>query len=162
MHEPSPNEPAVDGLATVDVFRLPFALANYESTCTELLRLSQRPGPGAAAFCNTHLLAESRMRAEFHRVLAAFDLRLPDGMPVVWLVKALGGRLQDRVYGPYLMRQMFQTAPISCRHFLFGGGPECLQQLEASLRKLRPDVQIVGVLSPPFRPWQEEDEAGFA
>ena len=30
------------------------------------------------------------------------------------------------------------------------------------MRKLRPEVQIVGHLSPPFRPWQEEDEAGFA
>jgi N-acetylglucosaminyldiphosphoundecaprenol N-acetyl-beta-D-mannosaminyltransferase len=162
MHDRSPNEPQAKGLATVDVFGLPFALATYETACQELLRLAQRPQTGAVAFCPTHLVAEARLRDEFRQVLATFDLRLPDGMPVVWLINALGGRLADRVYGPYLMRTWMQTAPASCRHFLFGGSPECLQELEAALRTMRPGIEIVGTLSPPYRAWSEEDETGFA
>jgi len=162
MRETFPNKVAADGPVTVEVFGLPFALLDYTSTCAELVRLAARPRPGAAAFCPTHLLAEARMHDEFRALLGTFDLRVPDGMPVVWLINALGGTLRDRVYGPYLMRHVFQHAPSSFRHFLFGGSPECLQQLERALRGLRPDAAIVGALSPPYRPWTEEDEAGFA
>jgi len=162
MHEHAPNEQGNSDLPTVDVFGLPFALADYQSTFAYLLRLSQRSRPGAAAFCATHLLAEARLRKEFSQVLASFDMRFPDGMPVVWLMNALGGRMRDRVYGPYLMRYAIQHAPRPYRHFLFGGSPECLAELEEALRKLQPQIEVVGKLSPPFRPWTEEDEAGFA
>jgi N-acetylglucosaminyldiphosphoundecaprenol N-acetyl-beta-D-mannosaminyltransferase len=146
----------------VDVFGLPFALADYQSTFAHLVKLSERSAPGSAAFCATHLLAEAKMHEDFHQTLASFDARFPDGMPVVWLMNALGGRMRDRVYGPYLMRYAIQHAPRPYRHFLFGGSPECLSELEIALRKLQPQVEVVGKLSPPFRAWNEEDEAGFA
>jgi len=159
--EPAP-ETDPGALPTVEAFGLRFALADYESTCAQLVTLAGRPTLSAAAFCNTHLLAESKLRDDFREVLASFELRLPDGMPVVWLLNALGGNLQDRAYGPYLMRHVVRHAPAACRHYLFGGSESCLDQLTTALRQLRPDIQIVGSLSPPFRPWQEEDEASFA
>ena len=162
MHELAPKEEGKSDLPTVDVFGLPFALADYQSTFAYLVRLSQRATPSAAAFCATHLLAEARMRDEFRQTLASFDARFPDGMPVVWLMNALGGQMRDRVYGPYLMRYAIEHAPRPFRHFLFGGSPECLEALEVALRKLQPQVEVVGKLSPPFRAWNEEDEAGFA
>jgi N-acetylglucosaminyldiphosphoundecaprenol N-acetyl-beta-D-mannosaminyltransferase len=162
MHDRPPNVSATGQPPTIDVFGMPFALLDYTSTTAELLQLAARPQPGSAAFCNTQLLAAARLHQEFHDALGSFDLRVPDGMPVVWLINALGRNLRDRVYGPYLMRYLIQNAPNTYRHFLFGGSQECLTQLEAALRRMRPDIALVGTLSPPYRPWTEEDEAGFA
>ena len=156
------NTAGTGELPAVKIFDLFFSLADYQGTCDRLIAMAAQPGPKAAAFCATHLLAESRLRDDFRQVLSTFELRMPDGMPVVWLINAVGGHLQDRVYGPYLMRHVILHAPATCRHFLFGGSTECLAQLNESLRKLRPDIRIVGSLSPPFRPWLEEDEAEFA
>ena len=83
-------------------------------------------------------------------------------MPVVWALNARGARLKDRVYGPYFMRHVVRSTPRPWRHFFFGNSEECLAELRRALIQLQPDIQIVGMLSPPFRPFTEADEATFA
>ena len=120
--------------------------------------------PRATAVCpsNTHILGEARHNPEFARVLARFDLVLPDGMPVVWALNFRGAGLKDRVYGPYFMRHALRNTPRPWRHFFFGDSEECLVELRRVLVQLQPDIEIVGMLSPPFRPFTEADEASFA
>ena len=95
-------------------------------------------------------------------MLAKFDLVLPDGMPVVWTLNFLGAGLKDRVYGPYFMRHTLQHTPRPWRHFFFGDSDECLNDLRRVAREIQPDIEIVGTLSPPFRPFTDADEASFA
>ena len=45
---------------------------------------------------------------------------------------------------------------------LFGGHGELLAELRRVATQLQPDIEIVGAISPPFRPLTEEDEASFA
>jgi exopolysaccharide biosynthesis WecB/TagA/CpsF family protein len=91
-----------------------------------------------------------------------FDLVLPDGMPLRWSLNARGAKLTDRVYGPYFMEKMIRATPRPWRHFLFGGTEETLRDLATHLREIQPDLEIAGTLSPPFRAWNETDEAEFA
>jgi N-acetylglucosaminyldiphosphoundecaprenol N-acetyl-beta-D-mannosaminyltransferase len=120
--------------------------------------------PRATAVCptNTHILGEARHSPDFARVIGQFDLVLPDGMPVVWALNARGAGLNDRVYGPLFMRHVLQRTPRPWRHFFFGDSEECLAELRQVLIKLQPDIDIVGMISPPFRPFTETDEASFA
>ena len=120
--------------------------------------------PRATAVCpaNTHILGEARHNTDFARVLAQFDLVLPDGMPVVWALNLRGAGLKDRVYGPYFMRHTLRNTPRPWRHFFFGDSEECLVELRRVLVQLQPDIEIVGMLSPPFRPLTEADEVSFA
>ena len=107
-------------------------------------------------------MVEAKLNQDFGGVLSSFDLLLPDGMPIRWVMNARGARLPDRVYGPYLMRYVIQHSPAPYRHFLFGGSPECLRQLQERLLQLQPKLQIVGTISPPFSRWSETDEENFA
>ena len=95
-------------------------------------------------------------------MLAKFDLVLPDGMPVIWTLNLGGAGLADRVYGPYFMRHTLLNTPKPWRHFFFGDSPECIAAMQHSARQLQPDIEIVGAISPPFRPFTEADEASFA
>ena len=119
-------------------------------------------GPRRSAPSNTHILGEARHNPEFARILARFDLVLPDGMPVVWALNFRGAGLKDRVYGPYFMRHALRNTPRPWRHFFFGDSEECLVELRRVLLQLQPDIEIVGMLSPPFRPFTEADEVSFA
>jgi N-acetylglucosaminyldiphosphoundecaprenol N-acetyl-beta-D-mannosaminyltransferase len=74
----------------------------------------------------------------------------------------LGAGLKDRVYGPYFMRHALRNTPRPWRHFFFGDSDECLVELRRVLVQLQPDIEIVGMISPPFRPFTEADEALFA
>jgi len=118
--------------------------------------------PTAVCPANTHILAAARHDPEFARVLAKFDLILPDGMPVVWTLNLLGAGLKDRVYGPYFMRYVLQRTPRPWRHFFFGDSEDCLNDLQRVAKEIQPDIEIAGALSPPFRSFTEADESSFA
>lgn len=96
---------------------------------------------------------------EMARVLNEADIVTPDGMPVVWAMRSLGNRTQERVYGPTLMLQICQkAAEEGIRIFLYGGREETLPLLSSRLLERFPNLQIVGTYSPPFRALTPEEE----
>jgi N-acetylglucosaminyldiphosphoundecaprenol N-acetyl-beta-D-mannosaminyltransferase len=149
-------------LRTLKVLGTPVACATYDSALEEIKALAQLPRPTAVCPANTHILAAARHDPEFAQVLSKFDVVLPDGMPVVWSLNRLGAGLRDRVYGPYFMRHTLQRTPRPFRHFFFGDSEECLAELRRVVLQLQPELEIVGSLSPPFRPLTEDDEVSFA
>jgi len=146
---------------TREVLGIPIDLVDYDSAVDRLLHLIRLDQPVSATASNTHLIAHARTDASFAEVMRSMQLVLPDGMPLVWSLRAKGASLQDRVYGPYFMEKVIDRAPPTVRHFFFGGSQQCLEQLRERLLKRRPDLQIAGMVSPPFRPWTESDETQF-
>jgi N-acetylglucosaminyldiphosphoundecaprenol N-acetyl-beta-D-mannosaminyltransferase len=149
-------------LDSIKILGTPVACATYDSALEQLKLLAREPRPTAVCPANTHILAEARHNPDFAQVLARFDLVLPDGMPLVWLLNHCGAGLRDRVYGPYLMRHTLRHTPRPWRHFFFGDTPECVADLPRVAAQLQPHIRVAGLLSPPFRPWTDADEAAFA
>jgi len=137
-------------------------VVDYDSALKASLRMAKSGIPCAVAACNTHLIALGRHDPSFRAVMADFDLVVPDGYPLIWRLNAQGADLQDRVYGPYLMRHVLTKTPKPWKHYFFGGTSECLQRMVTAAKTLQPDIDIAGIHSPPFRAWTEEDEATFA
>jgi N-acetylglucosaminyldiphosphoundecaprenol N-acetyl-beta-D-mannosaminyltransferase len=156
------NPVAEETIARIQVLGVPIACATYDSAVDAVKRLAREARPTAVCPANTHILGEARHSLEFARVLARFDLVLPDGMPIVWALNRLGANLADRVYGPYFMRHTLRRTPRPWRHFFFGDSPACLADLQRVATELQPEIEIVGAISPPFRPFAEEDERSFA
>lgn len=155
-------DPAGGSLESVRLMGTHVACATYDSALERIKALAREPRATAVCPSNTHIIGEARHNPEFARVLARFDLVLPDGMPIVWALNLGGAGLNDRVYGPYFMRHAVQNTGRPWRHFFFGDSKECLAELRRVLLQLRPDIEIVGMLSPPFRPFTEADEVSFA
>ena len=156
------DAPANGSLRSIRILGTPVACATYNSALDRVQALAREPRPSAVCPSNTHIIGEARHSAAFAQVIGQFDLVLPDGMPVVWALNAAGASLRDRVYGPYFMRHVLQHTPRPWRHFFFGDSEECLTELRRVLLQLQPDIEIVGMLSPPFRPFTPADEAAFA
>jgi N-acetylglucosaminyldiphosphoundecaprenol N-acetyl-beta-D-mannosaminyltransferase len=146
----------------IEILGTPVAVVDYDSAIGESVRLAGCGRPAAVSASNTHIISLARQKPDFRRVMGGFDLVLPDAMPLCWSLNAKGAGLRDRVYGPYFMEKMVRATPRPWRHFLFGGTEETLHELEGHLREIQPDIDISGTLSPPFRPWTEEDEKFFA
>ena len=151
----------------VSIIGLPVNEVDYSTALDESLRLSREARACAVSAANTHIAAVTRYDAAFGRIMRSFDMILPDGMPLIWAMNRKLRRmkktpLRDRVYGPYFMKYAVEHAPAGTSHFLFGGSQECLDELQVSMRKLRPDVNIVEAYSPPYREWTEEDQVQFA
>ncbi|HUY12990.1 MAG TPA: WecB/TagA/CpsF family glycosyltransferase [Terriglobia bacterium] len=109
------------------------------------------------AVTGMHGIMESRRDAYFKEVLAAADLVVPDGMPLVWLGRANNFPLQHRVSGPELMEAFLQKTGDHYRHFLYGGAEGVADDLARNM-KTRFGSDVVGTYTPPFRPLVREED----
>lgn len=143
--------PVQSAIEKISVLGLPVACVDYASGLEETQRLIRLERPTAVSACNTHIIAAVRSNPSFSDIMLAFDLILPDGMPVVWLMNHRGAGLEDRVYGPYFMRYAIERSPVPWRHFFIGSTESCLAELAAEAKKLQPNLIVTGTYSPPFR-----------
>jgi N-acetylglucosaminyldiphosphoundecaprenol N-acetyl-beta-D-mannosaminyltransferase len=111
-------------------------------------------------FCTTHTLVEADDQAWLRDGLNAEDsIAAPDGMPLVWVGRALGRRV-ERVCGPDTMLAVVDRARLTAgRHFLYGGAPGTPERLAEQLKSRFPGLNVVGTYSPPFRPLSPEEDA---
>jgi len=162
LSDRSSANPSDGSIKAIKVLGIPIACCTYDSALDLIKMLARKPRPAAVCPANTHIVGEGRHNPEFGKKLARFDLILPDGMPIVWALNLRGAHLKDRVYGPYFMRHVLRNTPRPWRHFFFGDSEDCLVDLRRTLLELQPDIEIVGMLSPPFRPFTKADEKSFA
>ena len=112
------------------------------------------------AVTGMHGVMEARHDPLFKAILNSADLVVPDGMPLVWLGRLRGYHLRRRVYGPDLMFCCFEMASrMGYRHYFYGGSAGVPEKLATTARGAFPNLNVVGLNSPPFRPLTaSEDE----
>lgn len=126
-------------------------------------RLLQEHGKGYVCLTGVHGIMEAQRDESLRDILNGSFLCAPDGMPTVWVGRRQGHRGMRRVYGPDYMLEMCKlSAKRGYRHFLYGGNPGVAQQLKRRLETLVPDINIVGIYTPPFRSLTFSEEAKLA
>lgn len=110
---------------------------------------------------NVHTTMMGFWDPSYQAITNASLVSVPDGVPLVWAMRALGALQQDRVRGPSLMKDLCSVGTsLGLKHYLFGSTPETLARLKEKLLLQYSGIQIVGSESPPFRPLRrEENEA---
>ena len=109
---------------------------------------------------NVHTVMSARRSVELAQALSRADVVTADGMPLVWAQRGLGIEAPDRVDGLRLFTSTIEAGlPRGARHCFYGSSPENLELMEARLRQSYPDLQIAGMLSPPFRPLSPQEES---
>ena len=141
------------------VVGIPISVTSYDDV---IATLTNRPTDKATvvAVCNVHSVMSARRNPALREAIGAAEIATPDGVPIVWGLRATVRKEQQRVYGPDLMRKAF-VDDVGWKHYLYGSTPETLAQLQAKLEEIAPAAEIVGSFSPPFRDMTpaESDEA---
>jgi N-acetylglucosaminyldiphosphoundecaprenol N-acetyl-beta-D-mannosaminyltransferase len=143
----------------VDVLGVPLALTDYEGTLDWIDSMVAQRSHGYICVSNVHTVMASAEDPELRSALLGSSMNVPDGQPLVWALRALGRRLDARVYGPELMaRACARSARSGQRLYLYGGRNQgALVQLALNLRQRYPGVKIVGGYSPPHRPLTDQE-----
>jgi N-acetylglucosaminyldiphosphoundecaprenol N-acetyl-beta-D-mannosaminyltransferase len=131
-------------LLGVPVSRLDRAAA--VAACAE--RVATGAG-GYACFVNVHTLTESTSDPELHTALAGATYCFADGVPVVWLSRAVGAPVAGRVCGPDFMVDLLERERGRVHGFV-GGVPGRAEAIAA-----RFGIDAV-IYSPPMRPFAAE------
>ncbi len=133
---------------------------SYAAATRQVLDWAHERSPRYVCVANVHMAMETHDDPAFREVVNRADLVTPDGMPLVWSLRALGLKRASRVYGPTLTLHVCEGAaregvPVA----LYGGTPESLQDFTALLRSRYPGIQVVCQIAPPFRALTpDEDE----
>lgn len=146
-----------------DLLTVPVHPTDYKRT-VESIASWIRNGEGPARYivqANVNSIVVAQENELYAKTLHATDLCVPDGMPLVWMLRWRGHPIRTRVYGPDLMLLLCEeAAKRGWRCFLYGGKEGVPEELAAVLQAKFPGLQIVGTYSPPFRTLTpEEDEA---
>ncbi|HVM60886.1 MAG TPA: WecB/TagA/CpsF family glycosyltransferase [Verrucomicrobiae bacterium] len=134
---------------------------SYADATARIVNWAQAGDSRYVCVCGVHGVMEGHDTADFQKVSNTADLVTPDGMPLVWALRQLGIKGQNRVYGPDLTLNVLRAAEeAGIAVGLYGGTEEVLRALQKTYREQFPRLQIVYAYSPPFRPLtHDEDEA---
>lgn len=107
---------------------------------------------------NVHTTVMAHDDAHYHKVQKNAAFVLPDGKPLSVYSRKHGFPEAERVTGPDLMLELFGRDN-GLKHYFYGSTEETLRKLREALKTKYPNLQIAGMVSPPFlQLTKEEDE----
>lgn len=126
---------------------------DYEAAEDLIYRAAIEKRGAAVSALAVHGVMTGVLDPEHKFRLNHFDLLVPDGQPVRWVLNLLhGAKLADRVYGPTLTLKVCEgAAKRDLPLYLYGGTPEILAAFTHSLQQRFPGIQIAGAEPSKFR-----------
>jgi len=135
-------------------------VADYEGAVDFIVRAAHaRRGAAISALAVHGLMTGVFDRQQKFR-LNHFDLLVPDGQPIRWVLNWLHrAGLRDRVYGPNLTREVCaRAAAEKLPVYFYGSTPEVLAALRAHLEVTYPGLIIAGMQPSKFRRLRPEEK----
>jgi N-acetylglucosaminyldiphosphoundecaprenol N-acetyl-beta-D-mannosaminyltransferase len=137
----------------------PVTAMPFENQVALISEWAQQKQSRFVCVANVHMTVEAHWHPEFAEVLKQADLVTPDGMPLVWMLKLLGAKQQNRVAGMDLMLSLCREASESGTPVFFvGSQKEILGRMRSRLIESFPKLRIAGMEPLPFRPLTSQEE----
>ena len=147
-----------------DVLGVEISVTSYDELCRLFIIAAQQRESVLASFLPVHGVVTAAMDPGYRHRINSFDVIAPDGQPVRWALNWLHkAGLTDRVAGPHMMLRLCErAAEQGVGIYLYGSTSDTLDKLRNNLEERYPDIRILGVESPPFRPLtREENDAAI-
>lgn len=155
--------PMQDTPAVRRVLGVPVHATSYADATARILAWAEAGEGRVVCATGAHGVIEAQDDPAFHAALASADLVVPDGMPLVWALRHQGVSEASRVYGPDLTAHVLRGAARAGLPVAFYGSTEqTLAALRERLPALAPGLQIAAMISPPFRPLTDDEDAAYA
>ena len=144
----------------INVLGVGISILDMQSAVSKVIEGADQPGhAGYVAVTGVHGVIESQRDSDLKKVYNQSFLSTPDGVPMVWVGRALGHQEISRVYGPDLMLEVSAASVHSQRgHYYFGGKDGVADELKSDLEKRFEGLNVSGTMTPPFRPMTDEED----
>jgi N-acetylglucosaminyldiphosphoundecaprenol N-acetyl-beta-D-mannosaminyltransferase len=146
----------------VNLQGIKFLSVGIEEALQEVVQYIPKKNGDYFCFANIHVVMESHKDRSFQHILNQSAANFPDGMGVAWTLKFLGHRFNDRVRGAdFMLKLCSYAAENNLKIFFYGNTEETTGILKEKLKSLFPKINIVGSISPPFRPITKEEDENY-
>ncbi len=130
------------------------------SARSRIVEWAQRRKSKYVCVANVHMVMEAFDSESYRIVVNSSDLVVPDGRPLIWLMRALGSASQTQVRGANLMSALCaEASKKGVAIGLFGGTENISAQLKDRLETNFSGINISYQYSPPFRDLSGDEKA---
>ena len=137
---------------------IPMGKLNYR--IADMMDSESRPQVMACA--NPHSLAVSKSNNEFYWALNNAEVVIADGAGVCLFASKLKKVKVERITGAdFFMSTMSILEKRAGKVFFFGSSERVLEIIRKKLEKEYENIQLVGMISPPFGEWSKESDMQF-
>lgn len=144
----------VEGSSSARIVRMcgvAFHAVTEPEAIERIVTASRRGNGGRVVTPNLHILRFCTRDREVRRLVEGADLRLADGMPVLWASWVRGTPLPQRVAGSNLIYSLSEAAAdAGLSVFMLGGNPGMADAASTILCERYPGLRVVGTSCPPF------------
>lgn len=145
--------------STCSILGVNVAITNMHDTVKYILSEIKEVKGQYICLSNVHTTVMSHKNPEYRRIQNEAFLALPDGSPLAYVQRLRGNQNAEQVAGPDLMTALWKVSEKrGLKHYFYGASQDTIDKLKVNLLKNYPDLQVVGMESPPFRPLSEEED----
>lgn len=108
--------------------------------------------PGAyVCLTNVHSTTDSRRIAPLRAAAHGAFLSVPDGMPLVWILRRRGFKRTEKITGVEFAPLVVEAGlEKKVRHYFYGSAPGVAEAAGRALKQRFPEAEVVGASTPPF------------
>jgi exopolysaccharide biosynthesis WecB/TagA/CpsF family protein len=133
----------------INLFGVPISMVDMPAALERISDSLGAPGLYHVATVNMDFITSSQRERDVRAALGRTQLNVPDGAPVVWLMRLLGHRASGRVAGADLVPLLLERlADRGGSVFLLGGEGGVAQAAAARIQERWPGVMIAGCHEP--------------
>jgi N-acetylglucosaminyldiphosphoundecaprenol N-acetyl-beta-D-mannosaminyltransferase len=135
---------------------------NYDDIAQQITGWARNKESRSVFVCNVHMIMEAHDAPPFRQAINEADLVTPDGMPLVWALKAQGIKHATRADGSGIVARLLEEAankkiPIA----LYGGTEQSVAAFQQFAHSRHPEIEFVAAILPPFRPLSDAEDAVY-
>lgn len=132
---------------TINILGVPVHRVDVAATINHIAAWVAAPAAHCRQLCtvNPEFIIDANRDERFAAALQRADLRVPDGVGVLWAARLLGAPLRQRVTGSDGIYNICERAAVAgWRVYLLGAGPGVAERAALRLVMRYPGLQIVG------------------
>ncbi|MCX6217775.1 WecB/TagA/CpsF family glycosyltransferase [Spirosoma sp.] len=138
---------------------LGLTILSYNAFIQTIIGAARQRKAAYGCFANVHMVVEAVKDAVFADAVNNSTWVTPDGVPLLWTLRAFYRLRQDRITGLDVLPSLLEEAarnqlPV----YFYGCTPPILEQCRAFCVERYPTLTIAGMCSPPFRALSREEE----
>ena len=110
-------------------------------------------------YSNVHVVVTGKKNIELQKAINCAYIASPDGKPLSVVGKLIGAKCMEKCSGPDMMIKIIENGlKYGYKHYFYGSEESTLLKLKENLLKSYPEINIVGMYSPPYRELTPEED----
>jgi len=163
FHKPSRSDSertkTRSGVVATRILNVPVSTINMEIAVKIIMQWVSERESNYICVRDVHGIMRAQEDPNLMNIHDQAGLVTPDGMPLVWIMRARGYKNCNRVCGADLVDSLCRASQhTGIRHYFYGGKAGVADRMAAELSRRFPGLQIAGTGMPPFRPMTKEED----